>query len=295
VSAQDSDAVTRSTAEVSGSEFVRRLRVEPLGLLGLLLVTLILFSGVAADWITPYDPFKINVPDKFLAPELAHPMGTDNLGRDILSRVIKGSQVALIVGVTSIGLALIIGLVLGLLAGYGPRWLDNCLLLLFDTIYSFPAVMLGLAVITLLGPSLATLMLVVVVIQTPAYGRLARTATLSVKNSEFILAERSMGAGMVRVLTRHILPNIVGPLIIVASMDIPSVITLEAGLSFLGLGIPPPAPSWGRILQEGYTNLRDAPWIVISGGIPLILTTLGFTFLGEALRDILDPKLRRMV
>ena len=284
-----------SATAVSGSALIRRLRVEPLGLLGLLLVMLILFSGIAADWIAPYDPFKIKVPDKFLAPELAHPMGTDNLGRDVLSRVIKGSQVALIVGVTSIGIALIIGLALGLIAGYGPRWLDNCLLLLFDTIYSFPTVMLGLAVITLLGPSLATLMLVVVVIQSPAYGRLVRTATLAVKNSEFILAERSMGASTLRVLTRHILPNIVGPLIIVASMDIPSVITLEAGLSFLGLGIPPPAPSWGRILQEGYTNLRDAPWIVISGGIPLILTTLGFTFLGEALRDILDPKLRRMV
>jgi peptide/nickel transport system permease protein len=274
---------------------VRRLRVEPLGVLGLLLVLLILFSGLTADWTAPYDPFKIRVPDRFLAPELAHPMGTDHLGRDVLSRVMKGSQVALIVGVSSIGIALVIGLVLGLIAGYGPRWLDNCLLLLFDTIYSFPTVMLGLAVITLLGPSLATLMLVVVVIQTPAYGRIVRTATLSVKNSEFILAERSMGASMMRVLARHILPNIVGPLIIIASMDIPSVITLEAGLSFLGLGIPPPSPSWGRILQEGYTNIREAPWIVISGGIPLILTTLGFTFLGEALRDILDPKLRRIV
>ena len=295
MSAQDSDAGTASTTAFSGSALIRRLRVEPLGFLGLLLVMLILFSGVTADWITPYDPFKIQVPDKFLAPELAHPMGTDNLGRDVLSRVMKGSQVALIVGVTSISIALVIGLALGLVAGYGPRWLDNCLLLLFDTIYSFPTVMLGLAVITLLGPSLATLMLVVVVIQTPAYGRLVRTATLSVKNSEFILAERSMGASMMRVLIRHILPNIVGPLIIIASMDIPSVITLEAGLSFLGLGIPPPAPSWGRILQEGYTNIREAPWIVISGGIPLILTTLGFTFLGEALRDILDPKLRRMV
>jgi peptide/nickel transport system permease protein len=295
VSAQDSDAGTRYTTALFGSAFIRRLRAEPLGLLGLLFVMLILFSGVTADWITPYDPFKIQVPAKFLAPEFAHPMGTDNLGRDVFSRVIKGSQVALIVGVTSIGIALVIGLALGLVAGYGPRWLDNCLLLLFDTIYSFPTVMLGLAVITLLSPSLATLMFVVVVIQTPAYGRLVRTATLSVKNSEFILAERSMGAGTFRVLIRHILPNIVGPLIIIASMDIPSVITLEAGLSFLGLGIPPPAPSWGRILQEGYTNLRDAPWIVISGGIPLILTTLGFTFLGEALRDILDPKLRRMV
>jgi peptide/nickel transport system permease protein len=295
VSVQDSDIGTRAARAVSGSALIRRLRVEPLGLLGLLLVMLILFCGLTADWITPYDPFKINVPDKFLAPELSHPMGTDNLGRDILSRVIKGSQVALIVGVTSIGIALVAGLALGLVAGYGPRWLDNSLVLLFDTIYSFPTVMLGLAVITLLGPSLATLMLVVVVIQTPAYGRLVRTATLSVKNSEFILAERSMGASTARVLIRHILPNIVGPLIIIASMDIPSVITLEAGLSFLGLGIPPPAPSWGRVLQEGYTHLRDAPWIVISGGIPLILTTLGFTFLGEALRDIFDPKLRRMI
>src|SRR6202008_4345703 len=131
-----------------------------------------------------------------------------------------------------------------------------------------------------------TIMLVVVVGTTPVYSRLVRTATLSLKSSEFILAERSLGAGPVRVMLRHVLPNVVGPLLIIASMDIPSVITLEAGLSFLGLGVPPPAASWGRILQEGYVDLRDAPWIVISGGIPLILTTLGFTFLGESVRDL---------
>ncbi|MGH6960097.1 MAG: ABC transporter permease, partial [Dongiaceae bacterium] len=209
--------------------------------------------------------------------------------------VIKGSQIALIVGILSITLALIAGLALGLAAGYGPRWLDNFLLLYFDTIYSFPAVMLALAMVTLLGPSLVTIVFVVVTFQTPAYARLVRTATLSVKTSEFILAERSLGAGPIRVLARHILPNVVGPLLIIASMDIPSVITLEAGLSFFGLGLPPPAPSWGRILNEGYSQMREAPWIVIAGGIPLILITLGFTFLGESLRDLLDPKLRRVV
>jgi peptide/nickel transport system permease protein len=263
--------------------------------LGLLLVLTVLFCGLFADWITPYDPFKINVPDRLQPPSPTHLMGTDSVGHDLLSRVIKGSQIALVVGVLSIVLSLITGLAAGLTAGYGPRWLDNILLLIFDTIYSFPVVMLALAVITLLGSNLQTIVLVVVVFQTPVYARLVRTATLSMKTSEFILAERSLGAGPVRVLARHILPNIVGPLFVLGSMDVPSVITLEAGLSFLSLGIPPPAPSWGRILFEGYSRIFDAPWIVVAGGIPLIVTTLGFTFLGESLRDMLDPKLRRVL
>jgi peptide/nickel transport system permease protein len=277
------------------SRLIRRLLGDPLGLVGLLLVLTVLFCGLFADWITPYDPFKINVPDRLQPPSPTHLMGTDSVGHDLFSRVIKGSQIALVVGVLSIVLSLITGLAAGLTAGYGPRWLDNILLLIFDTIYSFPVVMLALAVITLLGSNLQTIVLVVVVFQTPVYARLVRTATLSMKTSEFILAERSLGAGPVRVLARHILPNIVGPLFVLGSMDVPSVITLEAGLSFLSLGIPPPAPSWGRILFEGYSRIFDAPWIVVAGGIPLIVTTLGFTFLGESLRDMLDPKLRRVL
>lgn len=273
----------------------RRLLHERLGLLGLALVALLLFTGIFADWIAPFEPNRINVPDRMQSSSLTHFAGTDQMGRDIFSRIIKGSQIALIVGVSSIAIALVLGLALGMLAGYGPRWLDNCLLLLFDTIYSFPTVMLALTVITLLGVSLKTIMLVVVVSTTPVYARLVRTSTLSLKNSEFILAERSLGAGPVRVMLRHVLPNVVGPLLIIASMDIPSVITLEAGLSFLGLGVPPPAASWGRTLNEGYNLIRDAPWIVVAAGIPLILTTLGFTFLGECLRDMLDPKLRRII
>lgn len=281
--------------EASGGRLLRRIRSDPLGMLGLGLVMLVVFCGLFADWIAPYDPFKINVPAMFSPPSSAHIMGTDNLGRDIFSRVLKGSQIALVVGVSSIVIAQIIGLALGLLAGYGPRWLDNALILLFDAIYSFPAVILGAVVMAVVGPSVQMLMFVVVVIQTPAYARLVRTATLAKKNSDFILAERSLGAGPIRILVRHILPNIVGPLFIIGSMDIPAVITIEAGLTYLGLGLPPPAPSWGRILEEGYRFIRDAPWIVVAGGIPLIVTTLGFTFLGESLRDMLDPKLRRLV
>jgi peptide/nickel transport system permease protein len=279
----------------AGRWFVRQIRGDPLGLLGLVLVAVVVFCGLFADWIAPYDPFKIDVPAMFSPPSAQHIMGTDNVGHDIFSRVLKGSQIALFVGVTSIAISLLVGLALGLVAGYGPRWLDNGLILLFDTIYSFPAVILGAVVMSIVGPSLQTLMFLVVVIQTPGYARLVRTATLAKKNADFILAERSMGASPFRILAVHILPNIVGPLFIIGSMDIPSVITLEAGLTYLGLGLPPPAPSWGRILEEGYRFIRDAPWIVVAGGIPLIITTLGFTFLGESLRDMLDPKLRRMV
>ncbi len=273
----------------------RRIAGDPLGLLGLTLVLLVVLCGIFAPYIVPFDPFKISVPAKFQPPSLEHWMGTDNLGRDIFSRVIAGSRIVLSVGISTIAMALVIGLFLGLVAGYGPRWLDNLLMLVFDSIYSFPTVILGLTVATLLGASVATLMLVVVVVQTPAYARLTRTATLSIKTSEYVMAIRALGASPLRIIAVHILPNVIGPLLIIASMDIPSVVALEAGLTFLGLGIPPPAPSWGRILQEGYSTIREAPWIVVAGGIPLIITTLGFTFLGESLRDLLDPRLRRVV
>ncbi len=293
MSAPDSEVLPASAATRAAAPwpFFR----EPLGLLGFALVALVIVLGVFADWIVPFDPFAISLADSFKAPSFIHLLGTDQLGRDVLSRVIKGTQIAIFVGLTSIVIALLLGLVVGLIAGYGGRRLDNALLIVMDTIYSFPTVMLALALITLLGNSLVTLILVVVVIQTPAYGRLVRSSTLTAKTSLYVAAERAMGAGPARILSRHILPNIIGPVVIVASMDIPAVIALEAGLSFLGLGTPPPAPSWGRILSEGYQSIREAPWIVVGGGLPLIVTTLGFTFLGEALRDFLDPKLRRMI
>jgi peptide/nickel transport system permease protein len=180
-----------------------------------------------------------------------------------------------------------------MLAGYGPRWLDNLLLLVFDTIRAFPTIVLALATVALTGPSLTMVLAIVIVTSVPGYARLVRTSTLAIKSMEFITAERSLGAGMWTILWRHVMPNVIGPLLILAAMDVPVVVTIEAGLSFLGLGVLPPTASWGTILNEGYLVIRDTPWLVIAGGIPLVLTTLGFTFLGEALRDIFDPRLRK--
>ena len=250
---------------------LRRIAQNPLGLIGLV----------------------INVRDRLQGPSLDHLLGTDQLGRDTFSRIVMGGRVALQVALISIGAALSIGLVLGMLAGFGPRWLDSLLILLFDTVRSFPTVMFALAVVALVGPSIETVILVIVVTSIPVYGRVVRTQTLSLKNNEFILAERAMGASLVRILGIHMLPNVVGPLLILASMDIPGVIALEAGLSFLGMGVKPPTPSWGSILNDGYSLIRNTPWLIISGGLPLIIVTLGFTFLGETLRDVFDPKLRK--
>jgi len=207
--------------------------------------------------------------------------------------VLYGGRVALKIAAIGVSVSLLIGLVLGMIAGYGPRWLDNALLLFFDTVRSFPTIVMALAVVALTGPSLGMVMVIVIITSIPGYGRLARTSTLALRNSEFIIAEQSLGAGPVRVLAGHILPNVIGPLLILAAMDVPVVVTIEAGLSFLGLGVLPPTPSWGSILNEGYMVIRDTPWPVVAGGIPLVLTTLGFTFLGEALRDIFDPRLRK--
>ena len=274
------------------SQILHHLLRDPLGFTGLIIVSAIVLAAVFADWIVPYDPIALNIKDRMQGPSLAHLMGTDQLGRDTLSRVIMGGRVALQVALPTIGGAMTIGIVLGMIAGFGPRWLDNLIILFFDTIRSFPTVMFALAVVALVGPSLTTVIFVIMMTSIPTYGRVVRTQTLSLRNSEFILAERSMGASVPRILGIHILPNVLGPLAVLAAMDIPTVVGLEAGLSFLGMGVKPPTPSWGSILNDGYTLIRNTPWIIIAGGIPLILTTLGFTFLGEALRDVVDPKLR---
>jgi peptide/nickel transport system permease protein len=273
---------------------IRPLLRDPLALTGLVLVLLIVSSAILAPLIVPYDPNKLNVRNLLQSPSWDHLLGTDQLGRDVFSRVIMGSRIALKVALISISIAASCGLLLGMLAGYGPKWLDSLLIVGFDTMRSFPTVMFALAVVTLLGPSLETIILIVIVTSIPVYARIVRTQTLAMKNNEFILAERSMGAGTVRIMGLHMLPNVVGPLLIIASMDIPVVVTIEAGLSFLGMGVRPPTPSWGTILNDGYSFIRNTPWLVIAGGAPLILTTLGFTFLGEALRDIFDPKLRKV-
>lgn len=290
-----SDAAVPRTRREPGAlrQYAAQFARNPLGLLGLFLVVIILLTAILSPWIVPYGPAKIFTGPRLASPSWNHWLGTDQLGRDTLSRVIAGSRVAMLVALATLSAALSVGLALGLTAGFGPRWLDNSLLLVFDAIRSFPVIVLGLALVTLLGPSLNSVILVVAISAVPIYARIVRTQTQSLRNSEFILAERAMGADVLRILVVHILPNVIGPLLILASMDVPLVIATEAGLSFLGLGVRPPTPSWGTILNDGYSVIRNSPWPVVAGSVPIILVTLGFTFLGESLRDIFDPKLRR--
>jgi len=274
---------------------IKRISSDPLGLLGLCLVTLMVVSALGASIFAPYDPIQLNIMDRLQGPSANHLLGTDQLGRDLFSRVLFGGQVALKVAFLTIGSALIIGVVLGMIAGYGPAWLDNSIMLLFDTIRSVPTIMLALAAVAMVGPSITTVIFVIAVSSIPNYGRVVRTQTLTIKSKDFVKAEMLMGASLLRILSIHVLPNILGPLLILASMDIPTVIALEAGLSFLGMGVKPPTPSWGSILNDGFALIRNTPWPIIAGSIPLVLATLGFTFLGESLRDLLDPKLRKLL
>ena len=263
----------------------------PLGAIGCLLVAIIILTAIFAPWIAPYSPTAINVKERLADPSVSHLLGTDQLGRDLFSRVVVGTRTAMTVALTALTLSLAIALPLGMIAGYGPRWLDALMILVFDSISSLPMIMLGLALVVLLGAGISTVILVIVVYSVPSYARLVRTQTLSLKTRDFIKAEQVMNAGTPRILFRHLLPNVVGPLLILACLDISTVITLEAGLSFLGLGVKPQIPSWGNILSDGFSVIRNSAVPVISGGAPLILATIGFTFFGEAMRDALDPRL----
>ncbi|MGB1446121.1 MAG: ABC transporter permease [Arenicellales bacterium] len=276
-----------------GRERLRLFVRNPMGMFGFILVSLFFIAAIFAPMLATHDPLALDIPNRLSGPTLEHWAGTDQLGRDTFSRVLYGGRVALQVAAIGVSISLILGLGLGMLAGYGPRWLDNILLLLFDSIRSFPTIVLALAAVALLGPSLHLVLAIVIVTSIPSYARLARTSTMALKNTDFVLAEKSLGAGTVRTLIRHIMPNVIGPLLILAAMDVPVVVTIEAGLSFLGLGVQPPMASWGTVLNEGYLIIRLTPWPIVAGGIPLVLTTLGFTFLGEALRDIFDPRLRK--
>jgi peptide/nickel transport system permease protein len=282
-----------AVASAHGWTSVRRGFADPLGRMGFGLVLVLLLAAIFADVITVYEPTKMLPRDRFQSPSYEHLLGTDQLGRDLFSRMIHGGRVALMVAFPAIGISLALGIVFGLASGYAPKWLDNALLLLFDAIRSFPTVMLALALATIIGPSLQTVVLVVILFSAPAYARIIRTQTLALRNAEFVLASIATGASIWRVLGVHVLPNIIGPILILVSMDLPVVITTEAGMSFLGLGVRPPTPSWGSILNDGYAFIRESPWLAIAGGLPIIITTIGFTFLGESLRDAYDPKLRK--
>ena len=281
-----------STQRSFFAETFASLRKDPLGIMGLVIIVLILLATIFASILSPYDPLEVDVYNRLASPTWQHWLGTDQLGRDVLSRVLHGGRVALKVSLIAISVSMAIGLLLGMMAGFGPKWLDRILVVCFDTLRSFPTIMFALAIVALTGPSLNTVIAVIIITSIPVYGRIVRTQTQALRENDFILAERALGASTARIMRDHILPNIAAPLLILASMDVPAVVGMEAGLSFLGLGVSAPTPSWGSILNDGYSYLRNSPWPLIAGGIPLILVTLGFTFFGESLRDILDPKLR---
>lgn len=270
-----------------------QLLSDPLAVAAVTIIAILVLGAVFADFIAPYDYKALNVRARFAPPSFEHLLGTDNLGRDTFSRLLFGARIALFVGLASVGLAALIGLTLGMIAGFGPRWLDNAILFLFDTLRAYPTIILALALGALLSPGLGTVIFVVVLTSLSEYGRVARTQTQAISGQEFIDAERAMGASTARILLMHILPNVLGPFFILAAINLPVVITIEAGMSFLGVGVAPGTPSWGATLKDGFDYIRNTPWLIVSGGIPLILVTLGFTFLGESLRDVLDPKLRK--
>lgn len=270
---------------------LREVARRPAGLFGLVVVATLLLIMIFAPQIAPYEASAQNIAKRLEGPSLSHLFGTDELGRDLYSRILYGTRIALGVAIPAVLAALIVGLIVGTIAGYLGGWVDNALVVAMDTVQAFPTVILALALLALLGPSLQNVIIVIVVSFAPGYARVARASLLSAKQDLYVEAERALGAGDGRIVGVHILPNVVAPLFILLAMDLAAAITIEAGLSFLGVGVPPPTPSWGVILADGFDRVRDTPWPVLSAGLVLMITTLAFTMLGETLRDVVDPRL----
>jgi peptide/nickel transport system permease protein len=263
----------------------------PLGLLSFLIIVTFLMMIIFAPIIAPHGYERMNVERRLEGPSLDYWMGTDHLGRDLFARIVYGARIAMTVALPAVAIALIGGTALGLLAGYLGNAVDDAIVVLIDSIKAFPAIVLALAILALLGQSLINVIVVIGFAWIPNYARVARAQVMSARQNLYVQAEQSLGADNGRILLRHILPNILAPLLILAAMDLPVVITVEAGLSFLGLGVRPPTPSWGSILAAGFENIFESAWPITWVGLALIVTTLGFTLFGEKLRDALDPRL----
>jgi peptide/nickel transport system permease protein len=264
---------------------------RPLGALGFLIVLVFMLMVIFGPLLAPYSYEEQDIPSMLQGPSGKYLLGTDHVGRDLLSRIIYGSRIALKVALPAVGIALTGGVVLGLISGYLGGIVDDVILVILDSLKAFPAVVLALTILALLGASLVNVIIVIGLAWIPGYARIARAQVLSAKQNVYVEAERSLGATPWRIVIVHIMPNILPSLLILAAMDLPVVITFEAGLSFLGLGVKPPTPSWGVILSDGFEFVRQSPWPITWAGLTLIITTLGFTLFGETLRDVLDPRL----
>lgn len=269
---------------------LKRILKNKLALSGLTFIFFIFFVAIFSSYVAPYDPYKINVYKVLTPPSKEHPFGTDELGRDVFSRVVYGARVSLEVGFLAMGIAIFTGTILGAIAGYYGGWIDTIIMRLVDVMLAFPTLFLILAVVAVLEPSIYIIMVVIGLTGWMDVARLVRAEVLSLKEREFVLAARAIGASAGRVIFKHILPNAIYPVIVAATFSVGGAILIESGLSFLGLGIQPPEPSWGGILSVGKDYITVAWWLSLFPGVAIFLTVLSFNLLGEALRDAIDPK-----
>lgn len=274
---------------------VTRAARQPLAALGVFLLAVFIACAVFAPWLAPRDPAQLDLGARLLAPGRGHWFGTDELGRDILSRTLYGARISLTVAVSVVSLSLSIGLIAGLAAGFYGGWTDTVLnVYVTNAFLALPGILLAIAFVAFLGPGLFNLILALSISGWVGYARLVRAQVMAVKEREFVEAARALGASDLRVLCLHILPNIVQPLIVQAAIGMAGAVLAEATLSFLGLGVPPPAASWGAMLNDGRSHLFDSPHLVIFPAIAVMLAVLSFNFIGDALRDYLDPRTRLM-
>ncbi|TEU12066.1 MAG: ABC transporter permease [Anaerolineales bacterium] len=271
---------------------VRRLFRDKLALVGLVIMGTFLLTAILAPVLAPYDPIEQSLVDRREPPSSQNPLGLDDLGRDILSRVIFGARKSLQVGVMSVTMAIVVGTWIGATSGYLGGWVDSLVMRIMDIMLAFPALLLAIAIVTILGPGLLNMLYAIGIVSIPVYARIARASVLSVKMQDYVLAARSLGASPVRILARHVMPNCLTPLIVQGTLGIGTAILDAAGLSFLGLGAQPPTPEWGAMLGQGRYAMFTAPHIVLFPGLAIVLTVLGFNLLGDGLRDALDPRLR---
>jgi peptide/nickel transport system permease protein len=273
-------------------EFWARFQRNRLAMSGLLLVGGLFLVSLLAPWLAPYDPSFIDLKQVLMAPSADHWLGTDPLGRDVLSRIIFGARVSLKVGFVAVGLATLIGLMVGAMAGYYGGWVDLALMRFVDLMLCFPSFFLILAVIALLEPSIWNIMVVIGVTGWMGVARLVRAEFLSLKERDFVVAARALGASDARLILRHLLPNALAPVMVSATLGVAGAILTESALSFLGLGVQPPTPSWGNILTAGKDNIEIAWWLSVFPGLAILITVMSYNLLGEGIREAIDPRLK---
>ncbi|ART69367.1 ABC transporter permease [Mycobacterium dioxanotrophicus] len=273
----------------------RLLLSNPVTAISAVVLVAVVVIAVAAQWITPFGINDIDVPNALQAPSGSHWFGTDELGRDVLSRVLVAVQASMRVAVVSVAFAAIVGVTIGVVAGYRSGWVDTVVMRVVDVMFAFPVLLLALAIVAVLGPGITTTMLAIGIVYTPIFARVARASTLSVRVEPFVAVSRTMGTGDAYILTRHIVPNIAGPLIVQLSLSLAFAILAEASLSFLGLGIQPPQPSLGRMIFDAQGFVTLAWWMAVFPGAAIFVTVLAFNLFGDGLRDVLDPKQRTMI